>query len=73
MVKFLTDGRVKIVKGKYMIEIDEKLLTTIYRTTQVGQPMKVIYSFQTESCVIDCIFKASDIVYEHQQRSNPIM
>jgi hypothetical protein len=56
-----------------MIEIDEKLLTTIYRTTQVGQPMKVIYSFQTESCVIDCIFKASDIVYEHQQRSNPIM
>ena len=70
MVKFLTSGRIKITQGKYLVEIDENLLTKIYRSGAIGKPAILINHFQTETSTIDCMFTAFEMVYEHKQRSN---
>lgn len=73
MVKFLSSGVCKITHDKYLIEIESNLQTNIYRKQLLGEPLKLIDTFDDIDNKIDCLFKAFYLINEHNKRSNHTM
>lgn len=73
MVRFLDTGVCKITHLRYLVEIFPNFVTNVYRKQDIGKPFLLIDSFDNVNNKIDCLFKAFEIINEHNKRSNHLM